>query len=183
MPSSTYLRVCLRIDAGDWDNARICRTDNASVTYYMDSNGQYELEAADRTAVQTALNNEFAPTDLTITYDSTPVFSGASETDIVYQEGDNIPADAMGITWCDDEVDGTVYDCDQQFIRIRGSGAYNPIRTCHESGHAVGLMHGAESYPIVDNLDSRLGCMRTPTSAITSGDLGGNQVWHINHNY
>lgn len=183
VPSGYYNTPCTQIMAGAWSIASVCQTDNASLNYYMDSNGQYELEAGDRAAVQTALINQYAPTDLSVGYDSSPTFSGAGETDIVFQEGDDVPQGYAGITWCDDRVDGSTYACDQQFVRIRGGGYYNSIRACHETGHAVGLLHGSDSSPLVGDLDSRLGCMRTPTSSISDWELGANQVWQINNRY
>lgn len=183
VPSGNYSPHCNQIAAGDWNNATVCQTDNRDVYYYMDSGGDYELEQDDKNNVATALQNEYVPTDLNIYYDSTPVFSGEGETDIVYQEGNNIPSTAAGITWCNDEAGSTTYECDQSYIRIRTGGAYNLRRSCHETGHAVGLLHGANASPSVGQLDSRLGCMRTPTDEISSGDLGGNQVYLINHHY
>lgn len=183
VPSSNYGPDCNQIVSGDWNNATVCQTDNRDVYYYMDSSGEYELEQDDRDKVATALQNEYVPTTLNIYYDSTPVFSGTGETDIIYQEGNDIPADAAGITWCNDEAGSATFECDQSYIRIRTQGAYNLRRSCHETGHAVGLLHGPNASPAIDRLDSRLGCMRTPTSEISSGDLGGNQVWHINHHY
>lgn len=183
VPSARYSPHCNQIASGDWNNATVCQTDNRDVYYYMDSGGDYELEQDDKDKVATALQNEYVPTDLNIYYDSSPVFSGEGETDVVYQEGNNIPSTAAGITWCNDEAGGTTYECDQSYIRIRTGGAYNLRRSCHETGHAVGLLHGANASPSVGQLDSRLGCMRTPTDEISSGDLGGNQVYLINHHY
>lgn len=162
----------------------VCQTDNAGVYYYMDSQGEYELETPDRQAVEAALNEEYAPTDLTITYDSTPVFSGSGETDIIYQEGAfGMPDYVLGITWCDDAVDGSTYECDQSYIRVRGAGVYSKKIACHESGHAVGLTHGTEAYPVTSNSSSILGCMRTPIESMTTADLGSNQVSNINSVY
>ncbi|MFZ1412159.1 MAG: hypothetical protein WAS07_11920 [Micropruina sp.] len=183
VPSSNYNPHCNQIASGNWSAATVCLTDNRDVYYYMDSAGEYELEQDDKNKVAEALQNEYVPTDLNIYYDSTPVFSGEGETDIIYQEGNNIPSDAAGITWCNDEAGGTTYECDQTYIRIRTGGAYNLRRSCHETGHAVGLLHGPNASPSVDWLDSRLGCMRTPTNDITSGDLGSNQVYWINQHY
>ncbi|MET9768045.1 hypothetical protein [Streptomyces sp. NPDC006415] len=69
------------------DGSVNCLTDNATVYYYIDSGGAFELETPDRNAVKAAMSNEYAPTQLVIHYHTNPVFSGRGETDIVYQEG------------------------------------------------------------------------------------------------
>ncbi|WP_156727673.1 hypothetical protein [Streptomyces apocyni] len=161
----------------------ICRTDNAKVYYYMDSYKKYKLEAPDRAAVKETMRDEFAPTDLVIKYDSTPVFKGHGETDIIYQEGsDNLSENAAGMTWCDDGGDSNLgkWECDQQYIRIRGNGVYDISIACHETGHAVGLVHGDEAIPRKNPEDPKLGCM------IRKGydyDLGANNTAHINRTY
>ncbi|MEV4946342.1 hypothetical protein [Streptomyces sp. NPDC053755] len=164
-------------DGGDGQIS--CRTDNAAVSYYMDSGGEYELESPDRTAVQSTMSNDYGPTDLTISYDSSPVFSGDAETDIVYQEGStNLSDSSDGVTWCNDAVDGSSYGCDQQYIRIRGAGYYSRGLSCHETGHAIGLVHGQQASPRLTNTNTALGCMVTPV-----GDgvgLGANNRDNIN---
>ncbi|MET8538635.1 hypothetical protein ABZV67_45025 [Streptomyces sp. NPDC005065] len=146
----------------------------------MDSGGEYELESPDRLAVTTTMGNEFSPTDLVIQLDSSPVFSGSGETDIIYQEGStNLSENVIGVTWCNDAV-GDGIRCDQQYIRIRGNGTYDTSVACHETGHAVGLVHGDGANPRLGNEDSRLGCM------IKDGwnnDLGSNNTGNINKVY
>ncbi|WP_411082105.1 hypothetical protein [Streptomyces sp. cmx-18-6] len=157
----------------------VCQTDNKDVTYYMDSSGEFKLEAVDRTIVTNMLKSQYSPTDLVIKYDSTPTFSGSAETDVVWQEGSKgVSDDAAGTTWCDDPVSGN--RCDQQVIRIRGNGTYDPSITCHEMGHAVGLLHGNNAYPMLDREDARLGCMIAKGYNAT---LGSNNVSNINGNY
>jgi hypothetical protein len=182
VPTYTYSPICANSSTS---SAMVCKTDNAAVWYYMDSNGEYELEQGDRDTVSGVLNGQYGPTDLTIHYDSSPVFSGDAETDVVYQEGSTGLGDGVvGMTWCNDAVNGEYYECDQTYIRIRGAGPMSDARVvCHETGHAVGLTHGSEAYPVVARSDSQLGCLRTPLEAITSGTLGSNQVREINLNY
>lgn len=159
-----------------------CQTDNAAVYYYMDSGGEYELESADRADVQNALSGEYSPTQLSIHYDSSPVFSGSGETDIIFQEGSTGLSDsAAGTTWCNATDPGDSRACDQQYIRIRGNGYYTYALVCHETGHAVGLQHGDRSSPRLSRTDSRLGCMRTPASG--HNDLGANNRENINATY
>ena len=182
VPTNTYAPVCL---GRDTPGGMVCKTDNADVYYYMDSSGEYELEQGDRDNVAAVLSGQFSPTEIAIHYDSSPVFSGEGETDVIYQEGSTgLGEGVVGSTWCNDDVNSELYECDQTYIRIRGAGPMSdPKVVCHESGHAVGLTHGAQAAPIVNNDDAQLGCLRTPLTAISSGSLGSNQVSQINANY
>ncbi|MCG5435158.1 hypothetical protein [Micromonospora foliorum] len=176
-PTRSYDASC-RVDPDGGDGSVSCRTDNADVYYYMDSGGEYELEPTDRSMVSDTLASEYSPTDLAIHYDSTPVFSGSGETDIIYQEGStNMPSSANGATWCNAVGGDSVYDCDQQYIRIRG-GHYNKGLVCHETGHAIGLVHGSQANPALSQTDGRLGCMQSPVDIYES--LGSNNIDNIN---
>jgi hypothetical protein len=158
-----------------------CQTDDKEVYFYMDSSGTYELEATDREDVNNAIDGEYRPTDLAFHYDSSPVFEGNGETDIIYQEGSaGVPDGLAGLTWCN-ALGGDGKDCDQQYIRIRGNGYYNYARVCHETGHAVGLTHGREASPQLEQDDPKLGCMRTPSDG--HSDLGDNNRENINATY
>jgi len=157
-----------------------CRTDNSALTYYMDSSGSNALEAADRAVVNDVMSHQYNPTDLSVTYDSTPVFSGSAETDVVYEEsGVGLPASLDGYTFCNNAANSI--QCDQQYIRIRGGGHYEKGLVCHETGHAVGLTHGNVASPQKRNDDNRLGCMQTPTDA--DEVLGANNIENINATY
>lgn len=160
----------------------ICRTDNATVYWHM-AGGTQALEPADRTALTNMLNAQYAPTDLTLVYDPTPVFSGSGETDWIYQEGPIAEEGTIGRTWCNDQV--STWVCDQHYIKLEGSGQYfqNPKVTCHETGHATGLTHGPDAVPALANNASSLGCLRRPLSAITSNALGSTQAAQINATY
>ncbi|BFO21021.1 hypothetical protein SHKM778_74090 [Streptomyces sp. KM77-8] len=68
VPTANYYVGCLRGEA----NGTVCQTDNATLTYYMDSGGSDKLEARDKDIVRTMLADEYSPTDLVISYDSTP---------------------------------------------------------------------------------------------------------------
>ncbi|WP_207938893.1 hypothetical protein [Actinomadura darangshiensis] len=158
-----------------------CQTDNSAVYFYMDSNGEYELEATDKSTVNNAIDGEYRPTALAFHYDSSPVFSGSGETDIIYQEGSTgLPDSVAGTTWCNAKG-GDGLDCDQQYIRIRGNGYITYARSCHETGHAVGLQHGDNSSPRLLNSDSRLGCLVTPSDG--HNDLGANNRENVNATY
>jgi hypothetical protein len=142
------------------------------------------LESVDRDVVAKAVAKYRDSTDLTFTAVSTPVLSGSGETDIIFQESSSgLPESVRGATWCNDAVDGTSYDCDQQYIRIRGDGAYTQTVTSHEMGHAFGLLHGPNASPAQSNGTSTMGIMRTPVSAITSTDLGSTVISNINFHY
>jgi hypothetical protein len=178
-PTGNYPWHCT---TGTADNpGRVCQTDNVNVYYYFDCCGTNALEAEDRDVINDMLYHEYKPTDLAFGYDSTPAFSGTGQTDIVYEEA-TVTGSAEGITWCNAEVaGGAYYDCDQQFVRMEGGGTISYGLSCHETGHAVGLLHGYESYPRLSNTDSRLGCMMTPVDAFET--LGSNNIDQINANY
>ncbi|MDA1361395.1 hypothetical protein O1R50_17340 [Glycomyces luteolus] len=157
-----------------------CQTDNSDLTYYMDSGGSNMLESGDRTVVHNVMNNIYEPTDLSVTYDSTPSFSGSAETDIVYEESAvGLSSTADGATFCNNAA--TTLKCDQQYIRIRGGGHYRQGLTCHETGHAVGLTHGQDASPRKSNTDEKLGCMEKPTDA--DEGLQANNIENINATY
>ena len=158
----------------------VCRTDGSNVDYYMDSSGEFALEADDRSVVTSIMQNRYDPTDLFVTYEPNPTFGGCGETDIIYQEG-TVQSGFVGVTWCDDSSPSPRYECDQQYVRIRGNGEYNNGVTCHETGHAVGLVHGDSANPATSQTDGDLGCMRTPTPA--GSGLGQNQIARINQMY
>ncbi|MFJ9740566.1 hypothetical protein [Streptomyces sp. NPDC101166] len=178
-PTANNNLACFNDPEGG-DGRLSCRTDNATVTYYMDSNGPVcELESEDKNAVTTTMGSDYSPTDLTISYDSSPTFEGSAETDIVYQECDaGVPSTADGVTWCNDAVDNAEFECDQQYVRLRGPGSYTRGLTCHETGHAIGLTHGKQADPILSNTDSRLGCLVTPVGSNVG--LGANNRDNIN---
>lgn len=186
LPTATFGSQC--IAAADPDSGDIytgaCRTDNASVTYYMDSSGTYELESPDRSIVQQVMANQVAPTDLSVSYDSSPTFSGSGETDVIYQEGSTgMPAGVLGMAWCNDPENGTTSLCDQFYIRIRGNGVIDLITAGHETGHAIGLGHPQWAYPAKLACDGAFAVMRAAYSCITGGSFGSLNVENINWVY
>lgn len=145
----------------------ICQTDNAYTSWWMermlDWTTAYDTDFEH--GLNLAMSDSYEGTDLDVAYDSTPVFSGTGETDIVYR---SVPRDfyhdyTIGWTWCDDVAGtGIQHKCDQAYVNIRypNDGYYNGRwLACHETGHAVGLMHGEDSSPVWDNYDARLQCM------------------------
>ena len=156
----------------------VCQTDNATLTYYMDSGGDNKLEDNDKQMVRNVMSGEYNPTDLSVSYDSSPSWSGDAETDIYYSEG-TVSGSDEGFTYCENPGGSGIYKCDQQYVKIE-PGHWGYGLTCHETGHAVGLVHGDRSAPTVGMQDSRLGCMKKNTS--TEG-LGDNQRRNINATY
>lgn len=178
VPTANYGYKC----AQGLSSATVCKTDNRTVTYYMDSNGAYELESPDRTAAKKAVARYREHTDLSnISYDSTPSFSGDAETDVIFQEGAfGYPDSFKGITWCNDPV--ADYKCDQQYIRIRGAGNYDEDTAAHEFGHAIGATHGRDSSPAQDQCASKMGVMRAYEDCREGNPAIGNLV-KANINY
>jgi hypothetical protein len=114
-------------------------------------------------ALTAMLEREFQPTDLTVSEAATPVFTGGDETDIFYY-WTTLPPGYLGITWCDDAVDAS--RCDQHYVALAMGIPQMPLdptdyTLCHESGHAVGLTHGAQAYKSASNVDPELACLRT----------------------
>jgi hypothetical protein len=182
-PTDRYKPHCADLGGDPTSAATVCLTDNSALYYYADSSGWGKLEDADKLHLWTMLYDEFEPTNLSVAYDYTPIFSGGSETDVVYQESSkNLDGGAVGIMWCNDRVNGNDWRCDQAYVRIEGHGWYqNHGVTCHETGHAVGLVHGAEAAPKLSQQDSRLGCMVTNMQPPSS--LGTNNRQFINAVY
>ncbi len=162
MPTGNYDVICL--DKSGPGLGEVCQTDNADVYWYADGNSPGELEDNDLSALRTMLNGQYGPTDLVLTYDSSPVFSGDAETDIVYQESESgmpLPSGSVGAMWCNGAAQA-FYECDQAYVRIESSDGYRRHGgsiACHETGHAVGLTHGYDASPRISDEDNRLGCM------------------------
>jgi hypothetical protein len=135
-------------ESGPVSDPGVCRTDNEQWYWYMDSNGEFMLEPEDSDAATAAMAEWATETDMVRHYDDTPDFSGEGETDLIFQEG-LVPAFPVsgGITWCVDKVDGTGWQCDSHYVRIRGNGVYEKWLAAHEAGHALGLTHGPQAVP------------------------------------
>jgi hypothetical protein len=187
VPTANYDQICLSV-GNDWRDGpgAVCQTDNAGVFWYADSSDPGELESNDVTQLQNVLTNQYAPTDLTLTYDSTPVFSGTAQTDLIFQEEDTnvpIPSGTLGITWCDSSAPA-FYECDQTYLRLDGPDGYRIYSgsvACHETGHAVGLVHGDLASPMLDPGNSILGCMVNEDEF--PSNLGSASAHQINLHY
>lgn len=149
-----------------------CMADNTTHTVYLGYLGPQFTGAVEYT-----LDHSYETTDLTIEYEATPDLDGGSETDTVYVTCETCfsDPDALGRAWCDDDVNGTVR-CDQHYVRFHSDytveiygnyltgteqGGWRQL-ACHETGHSIGLTHGAEAYPAMSNQSTALQCMRTP---------------------
>jgi hypothetical protein len=180
VPTNRYPNYCRAGNSSG--NGSVCQTDNGSVSWYMYPS--VTKFASDVTAIRAAIDGSYDPiSNLSFTYDSTPVKEGGGETDIMYQEGDILAGgNFLGYTWCDDAVDGQMYSCDQQYIRFRGDQIDRSL-TCHETGHALGLLHGNDASPWVDPTNaSILGCMANPHDSVNQY-LGSNNVDWIHVTY
>lgn len=117
-------------------NAYPCKTDNATFTVHR----QGTIQGYGLTNIAYTLNNSYDATDLNVVYQGNPIYSGGNETDLIYQAGTNgLGATTLGIYWCNDAV--SLNQCDQGYVRFRKSQPSKHL-ACHETGHAVGLLHG-----------------------------------------
>ncbi|MET9959507.1 hypothetical protein ABZ128_10565 [Streptomyces sp. NPDC006326] len=161
---------------GNMSNGTFCQTDNADFTVWSQGN----VPSSVKTTIKNTIKNQYGPTDLTVSFQSSGTYTGNSETDLINQSG-ALPADTVGITWCDDAV--TSKKCDQHYVRYNSSvsevGPINGSDVCHETGHSVGLTHGGDANPRVSNTDSRVGCM----SYNDVYSLGSNNRTNINSVY
>lgn len=168
-----------------------CQTDNDNVGWRAERSID-TTAASDDTKAEKYINmtmaNSYDGTDLSVHFDTTPVYSGSGETDIIYRSKpeDFRKDDFIGMTWCDDAV--SALRCDQQYINFRYVNQVNRALACHETGHAVGLTHGRDAYPrpnsnlkLADK-DERLNCMVTPLDADLRF-IGDNNVANINSTY
>ena len=161
---------------------RSCQSDNSSVTAYVGYLGPHML-----TATQNTLNNSYHTTDLNVSYQSPPVTTGDFETDIIYQYGD-LPGNAFGLNDCKSPVTGTS-KCDRTQVTYDGdwicsvncSNSFAQSVACHETGHAVGLLHGVNANPVLSNNDTSLHCLREPISGVHT--MGTHNVDMVNWQY
>jgi hypothetical protein len=147
-------------------------TDNTSLTVFA----QASITATGKANIREALGRDFAGTPLRVIWSTLPSYTGPAETDIVYRAA-SLTGTLDGYTWCDNAV--TFERCDQHYVQFDSSTPSLPI-ICHESGHAVVLTHGAQSFPALPNDSASLGCMRLPASATTFGELN---LANLNSNY
>ncbi|MBG0853089.1 hypothetical protein I2W78_14830 [Streptomyces spinoverrucosus] len=171
-PTANYSPTCRDGEMGD----TFCQTDNRTLTAYREGS----LSSAEKSTVSRALKDYFGPTDLVVKIQSSGVYSGGAETDIIYKSK-TLARTKIGIAWCDDAV--TSRKCDQHYIAFNKNhsaiGPINKADACHETGHAVGLTHGPNASPAKGLHDNRLGCM----SYDDIYGLGANNKENINSTY
>lgn len=187
VPTANYNFTCQ--NATQLNPKNVCRTDNASTGWWMERNIDFTTSASDTTAeinINKTMNNSYDGTDLDTFYDSTPVFSGAGETDVIYRSNNAAfgSTDFIGYTWCDDDEGGSTYECDQQYVNFRSLGA-NRALACHETGHSVGLLHGDNASPYVNPRDPDNDYMACMTNPLVNGRelLEPSNVANINGAY
>jgi hypothetical protein len=175
MPTATMQGSCA--DDASFSNPKIiCQTDNASWTLWSENS----VSARDWNTIRNVIETQFRNTDLTPIYASSPTYTGESETDLIYQvSSTGWSSNQIGRAWCDDAV--IDYRCDQYYVRFR-TGWVDSENACHESGHAVGLMHGSNAYPRVADDNAYLFCMETPNSG-NRPTLGSHNTKEINETY
>jgi hypothetical protein len=176
VPTASYFPHC--VSSSPSGNAVICQTDNAAVYVWFQSSVGSGVEST----VRSSLDGSYDGTDLAIHYASSPVYSGTGETDIIYQVSTSgMSGSLIGFTWCDNAANAS--QCDQSYVRFKDAADTDRELACHETGHAVGLTHGAQASPVESNSDgSILGCMETPDSG-AHPYLQSNNVDNINAVY
>lgn len=150
-----------------------CQSDNSTLTYFRQSS----LDATSQQNVANVLNEKYNPTDLTVVHENPPVYTGGSETDLIYQVNNQLLPNAR--TVCDDPISDT--KCDQFFLIFsnNATSASNNAIVCHETGHGVGLTHGDRASPVKPNNDQSLECLAFPAPYV----LADHSVPQINATY
>lgn len=152
----------------------LCLTDNYSLSVHT-----LRVSGVVRQGVQSNLSNNVGPlTPLSIVYHNgnpDPEYdaTGVAETDIIFVDTSN---PYVGGTYCEDKASGSGYEnrCDQSYVRLGYNFACNTLGSavcnnydlwdsvsCHEIGHAIGLLHGDESTPKTELDDPLLDCLMT----------------------
>ena len=162
--------------SGTITNAALCNEDDSDVEVIIQTSVEYTVGAAN---VWNMLLSRYDTTDLHILWDLSPTYSGANETDIVYQTRADVPAGLLGITWCDDAI--STRRCDQHYVAFRTNVPGWDL-ACHETGHAVGLVHGTQSWPALIDNAALLECMRNPLAPGVS-TVGAVNIGNINGFY
>jgi hypothetical protein len=166
-------------DGNESPGGYFCQTDNELLRVGISTLQLRQWEESTQ-RIHEVLREEFDPTDLNVEWE-TPVYDGDAETDIVYELAE-AGGGLEGVTWCNDAKLRTD-ECDQHYVRFDDDASWpNSSIICHETGHAVGLTHGEEASPQVDNEDDQLGCMQTPVAAVDDS-LGTHNVDMINATY
>jgi len=156
-----------------------------ALTWWAD----WAINAGPYSVMQTTIENQFEPTDLTVTEAAAPDYSGNNSTRVIYELRGDVPSPAQGITWCDEAYDdpflpgpGNSLFCNQTYVAFLSNAVIQVPLICHETGHAVGLTHGAQASPAMSQTDPNLSCMKTPV-LITDTTLGIHNTTQMNVMY
>jgi len=160
--------------SGNIGNFTACSQDNTDLEWGVQA-GFSPNEMSNLFSVQ----GEIDGTDFRTTRTNSITYSGDYETDIVYTHH-SFGGTTIGATWCEDSVNGS--KCDQWYVAFKDTLEADMNLACHESGHALGLLHGNDASPAVPLTDSRLGCMVWPADFL-SRSLGSYTVREINNAY
>lgn len=158
-------------------NDGLCQTDNATRTW-----STYPAVGTTGRQRINAFMSWADGLDLT-TVGQPAVFTGTAETDAIYQVSPAQMPDSgsIGVTLCDDPV--SQHKCDQHWIYFRYSDPSAAL-VCHESGHAIGLTHGTDSYPTFGDGDDLLACMQDPEfQRAANGTFGPHNNEWVNYVY
>lgn len=169
-------------EGSDAGTGPVCRTDNGTVSVWLQSSASGD--AAARRSILDALNLSFDRTaSLSVVYPSKPSYNTSADTDIIYQGGSIAAGSGFdGYTWCADPQATNYYGCDQQFVKVRTTSGVDRQLACHETGHAVGLLHGDNADPYKDPTSPQLECMKNPRDSSRYG-LGETNTYWINYMY
>jgi hypothetical protein len=174
MPTLNFSLTCRSTTMENSDT--VCQTDNNNFVYYL----QPSTSGDTRYYVNQSMSGSFNGTNLNATRTGSPVYEGSAETDVILQQGTaGFSGRGIGITWCNNQAGG-IWQCDQQYIKFKIDA--DRALACHEIGHSVGLLHGENSSPYVDDEDPVIGCMIRPHNPIMNY-LGVNNVTGINQTY
>lgn len=169
--------------SGNTNCAGVNEQDNAQMTYYRSSG----LTSAMYSAVVWNVNNNVAPTDFTVTEDT----SETTTTDVIYYEND-YTGTYCGYTWHPNSTGSSLLgiyvceklngsnECDRSKVRFDKSWDVLSTTTttkrralvCHETGHSFGLKHPTTSSTT---------CMNDPVPSSTT-TYSSHDVGHINAN-
>lgn len=168
-----------------------CQTDNASVAYWMENpiDRTTGVDSRAEEQINVTMRDYNGNTDLVTFYDSTPAFSGAAETDVIYRHriADFRDSGTVGYYFCDDVAGlSSSNKCDQGYINLRyisNTPAQMRALACHETGHAFGLLHPNDANPAKSRTDTRFECMMNAPVAAYYGIGWDPNVANINSTY
>jgi len=153
-----------------------CRTDGSGVSYHFQQSAR---STGMEDAVADTISISFNPTVLEFDYAAVGDYTAPYRTDVVYQvNSSGFTGGGVGVTWCIAALSSE--KCDQHYVRFRYA-SYDRNLACHETGHAVGLMHGDKASPAWQVDSEYLRCMKL--GGYQDPFLGVNNTCNINLEY